>query len=294
MGAGGFVLAGVIVAASAAAANAQTTIEQRRPASADGIVGIENASGTIKVIGWAQNEVLVKGTLGRGATGVEVTGGARRTRVEVETEGNPHGVKSDLEVHVPAGSSLDIEAYQAEITVVGVKGGVNVETVNGGISVTGPAKEVNAQSVNGAVEVLSAGGRVHAETVNGRVVVKDASGEVSASTVNGALAVTGSGFDRAHLETVSGSLRFEGGLSKGGSLVAEAVSGSVELVLPATVAADFTVTTFSGGVENELGPPATKANRWGPEKELSFTTGAGGAKVSVETLSGSIRLRKKP
>jgi DUF4097 and DUF4098 domain-containing protein YvlB len=93
---------------------------------------------------------------------------------------------------------------------------------------------------------------------------------------------------------VSGPLRFEGGLTKGGSLSAEAVSGSVELVLPASLAADFTVSSFSGGIENELGPAAQKSSRWTPEKELSFTTGAGGAKVTVETLSGSIRLRKKP
>jgi hypothetical protein len=47
-------------------------------------------------------------------------------------------------------------------------------------------------------------------------------------------------------------------------------------------------------VDNELGPPAQKASKWTPEKELSFSTGTGGAKVNVQTLSGSIRLLKRP
>jgi DUF4097 and DUF4098 domain-containing protein YvlB len=293
MGRRSVVLALSLVAAPLGA-SAQSSVEQRRPAAADGIVSVDNAAGTIKVTGWEKAEVLVKGTLGAGATGLDLSGSSRKTNIEVEVEGNPHGVRSDLDIYVPVGSRLEIDAYQAEITVIGVKGGVNVETVNGGISITGPSKNVDAQSVNGAVEVVGAGSRVHAETVNGRVTVKDASGEVNASTVNGTLAVVGGVFETAHLETVSGSMRFEGSLSKSGSLSAEAVSGGIELVLPATLSADFSVSTFSGKVENELGPAAERTNKWTPGRELSFSTGSGGAKVSVETLSGSIRLRKKP
>lgn len=277
-----------------AAATAQSGVDQRRPAAPDGLVEIENASGSIRVLGSDQAEVAVKGTLGHGATGLELSGSGRRTRVEVETEGNPHGVRSDIEVRVPVGSRVQIDGFQAEITVIGVKGGVRAETVNGAISVSGPSKDVDVQSVNGAVEVTGSGGRVHAESVNGRVTVKDASGEVDASTVNGVLAVMGGTFDHLRLETVSGELRFEGALSKDARLDAETVSGGVDLTLPASVSADFSVTTFSGNVSNELGPPAQKASRWTPEKELSFSTGGGGAKVNVQTLSGSIRIRKKP
>jgi len=283
-----------LAAVAPALAGADSSIEQRRAAAADGLVEIENASGTIRVTGWDQPEVMVKGTLGHGASGLTLTGGGRRTHVEVETEGNPHGVRSDIEVHVPAGSRVQIDTFQAEITVSGVKGGVRAETVNGGISVSGATKDVDVQSVNGAVEVAGSGGRVHAESVNGRVSVKDASGEVDASTVNGVLSVIGGTFERARLETVSGELRFEGALGKNATVDAETVSGGVDMALPAGVSADFSITTFSGSVDNELGPPAQKTSKWTPEKELSFSTGTGGAKVNVQTLSGGIRLRKKP
>ena len=78
------------------------------------------------------------------------------------------------------------------------------------------------------------------------------------------------------------------------TLAVESVSASVELILPAGLGAEFSVSTFSGDITNELGPAAEKSSKWTPEKELSFTTGSGGARITVETLSGAIHIRKRP
>jgi DUF4097 and DUF4098 domain-containing protein YvlB len=273
---------------------AQSTVDQKRPAAPDGTVSIENLSGSVTVTGWERAEVQVKGTLGHGAE-LSFEGTEKRTRVEVEAEhGNPMGIKSDLEVFVPSGSSVEIEGFQATIAVSGVTGGVKAETVNGSITQSGAAKDVSLQSVNGAVETTKPSGRVHAEAVNGRVTVREASGELEASTVNGELSVTGGSFERAKLESVSGGVRFEAALSPRATLSVETVSGVVDLLLPAGLGAEFSVSTFSGEITNELGPAAVKASKWAPGKELSFTTGSGGAHVSVETLSGAVNIRKRP
>jgi len=89
-------------------------------------------------------------------------------------------------------------------------------------------------------------------------------------------------------------VRFEAGLSARATLSVESVSGGVDLLLPASLGAEFTVSTFSGAITNELGPAAEKSSRWTPEKELSFTTGSGGARITVETLSGAVNIRKRP
>jgi DUF4097 and DUF4098 domain-containing protein YvlB len=273
---------------------AQTPVDQTRPAALDGAVHIENMSGTVKVTGWDRAEVQVKGTIGHGGE-LAFDGADKRTRIEVEPEhGNPMGIKSDLDVYVPAGSSVSVEGFQATITVAGVSGSVKAETVNGSLTQSGAARAVELQSVNGTIDSTKAGGRVHAEAVNGTVTIRDASGDLEASTVNGKLLVTGGSFDRAQLETVSGSVRFESGLSARGTLSVESVSGTVDLFLPASFGAEFSVSTFSGEIVNELGPAAEKANRWTPQKELSFTLGSGGAHVTVETLSGAVNIRKRP
>jgi DUF4097 and DUF4098 domain-containing protein YvlB len=273
---------------------AQTPVDKSRPAAAAGRVSIENMSGSVKVTGWDRAEVQVKGTVGSGGE-LSFDGSEKETTIEVEAEhGNPMGTKSDLEVFVPAGSSVSIEGFQATISVAGVTGSVTAETVNGSITQTGAAKSVELQSVNGTIDVAKASGRLKAEAVNGTVTIRDASGELEASTVNGQLLVTGGSFDRAALESVSGGVRFEAGLSARATLAVESVSASVELLLPASLGADFSVSTFSGEITNELGPAAEKASKWTPQKELSFTTGPGGAHVTVETLSGAIHIRKRP
>lgn len=283
----------VALAALPASVAAQGRVNQSRPAPPDGVVQIENAAGSVRVIGWERAEVAVSGTLGPGAEGLSLRGDKRYTHVEVETDGNPHGVHSDLEVHVPAGSDVTIESFGAAIEVSGVLGQVSAETVNSDVRVTGAARKVRAESVNGAVNVSGASGHVQAESVNGSVTVRGGAGEVDASTVNGPLTVSGSSFSRATLETVNGPLSFDGGLAAGGSLDLSTVSGDVELALPASTAADFSVSTFSGEVRNELGPAARRASRHTTEKDLTFSTGGGGANVSVETLSGSITIRRK-
>jgi DUF4097 and DUF4098 domain-containing protein YvlB len=276
-------------------AAAQQNVDQRRPAAANGLVEIENPAGSLKVIGWSRPEVTVTGVLGPEAEGLSLTGEHSRVRVEVETRGNPHGVESRLEVHVPEGSRLEIESFAGSIEVTDVKGTVRAENVNGDITVSGSPHEVDVQTVNGSLDVSAPARRVHAESVNGSVAVKGASGEVEASTVNGTLHVSGGTFSHGHLETVNGKVRFEGELAKGAVLDAESVSGGIELSLPATVAADFTLSTFSGTIDNDLGPALAHGS--GPEnpseKELSFSTGAGGATVNIHTLSGAIAIRKR-
>ena len=278
----------------AAPLQAQTTVDQRRPAAPDGVVDVENMAGSIRVTGWDQAEIAVTGTLGRRASGLEMSGGPNRTHIEVEVEGHPHDARSDLDIKVPAGSRLRIEGFDATITVTGVTGAVQAETVNGSITVTGGAKDVNLQAVNGGIEVVKASGRISAESVNGSVTVRDCTGDLEASTVNGPLLVTGGAFESIRIETVSGSLHFESDLSKRSTLEAETVSGSVDLLVPADVAADFSISSFSGDIVNDLGPAPPRQSRWTHEKELSFSSGGGGAKVNVQTLSGDVRLRKRP
>ena len=275
-------------------AAAQERVDERRPAVPDGSVVVESYGGSVRVVGWDRAEVAVSGTLGSGADSVEIRGGERKTHVEVVpnvTRGGNHA-HADLEVKVPAGSAVSVESFGALVEGGAVTGAVRVDTVNGSVSVAGAAREVSAESVNGSVSVRGRSGRISAESVNGSVSVTEPGADVQASTVNGSLVVSGSrGLQSARLETVNGRIRFEGGLAPRGALEVESVSGSVALALPGT-AADFRVYTFSGAIDNDLGPGLPRGNgRHGHEpRELVFSTGGGGARVSVRTLSGHITI----
>jgi DUF4097 and DUF4098 domain-containing protein YvlB len=283
----------VLLAAAPALAAAGERVEQRRSAAPDGLVEIDNAAGSIRVVGWDRNEVEVVGTLGSRADGLDVSGGPHRVDISVEVSGNPHGVHSELEIKVPKRSRLVIDSFAASIAVEGVDGLIEAETVQSGITIAAGSKEVRAESVNGGVEVTCPCKRVEASSVNGPVTIGGASGVVEASTVNGRLRVEGGRFERAALESVSGSVEFQGDLDAAATLDVETVSGWVELILPASVNADFSISTFSGSISNEFGQEPRRMSRYTTEKELEFSTGSGGATVTIHTLSGGIRIRKR-
>src|SRR5262245_57688452 len=297
------------LAATAPSARAQSRIDERRPASADGLVEIENAAGTIKVIGWARDEVQVTGTLGARAEQLDFVSRPRRTRIQVEVRGNPHRVSSDLEIRVPAGSRLQIESHSAAIDVRDVAGRVKAESVSGTITVAGKSEEVDVESVSGAISIVGPARRVRASGTNASVAIRGASGVVDAESVNGTLEVAGAEFQEVRLETVNGALRFDGALTPGAALDVETVNGSIELRLPAAIGADFTISSYGGAIDSDfevrLGPGPIRSSRRGRErddrhddhddgaKEMRFTTGGGGAKVSITTLNGRIALRKR-
>jgi len=271
---------------------AQTPIDEQRPAAPDGTVTIENLSGSIKVIGWDKAEVRVTGTLAPDAE-LEFEAGDKHVDIEVEVERHDDAGTSDLEVHVPSGSQVEIEGVNVEIEVTGLTGSVEAETVNGGISLRGSAKLVSLQSVNGAVDVSGPRGRIEIEVVNGSVTVQDAAGHIEASTVNGEVIVGGGPFESAALESVAGAVSFKADLAATGRLDIETVSGGAEVLVPANIMADFSISTFSGEIEDELGIGTVQQEEFIPAKELSFSTGSGGARITVETLSGSVHIRKR-
>jgi DUF4097 and DUF4098 domain-containing protein YvlB len=285
----------VMVAMLAASVGlAQQSINERRPAEPGGVVEIENVAGSVRVVGWERGEVEVTGTLGRGTERLELSGGPGRTLVKVVLPKHAHDVDgSDLTVKVPAGSRLEVETVSADVTAEQVAGVLDLETVSGSVRVAGKPTEVKAQSVSGDVEVPAVDGPVRAQSVSGRVSLLGARGSVEVSSVSGSIKVVGADVESGELETVSGTITFEGDVAGAGRLEVETVSGEVELRLPASVAADFRVSSFSGGIVNELGPAARRTHEHGPGWELEFTTGAGGARVEVKSMSGQVTLRKK-
>ena len=94
------VVAAVALAALPAVAAAQERVNQTRPAPPDGVVQIENAAGSVRVIGWERAEVAVSGTRdgcaqpsGSQLTSDHLSGAVRRPEQQYrEVRENPHGV----------------------------------------------------------------------------------------------------------------------------------------------------------------------------------------------------------
>jgi DUF4097 and DUF4098 domain-containing protein YvlB len=168
---------------------------------------------------------------------------------------------------------------------------VELESVNGDITVGGSPREIQASAVNGTISLDAEAARLHAEAVNGAIKVTGGSGELEASCVNGTIDVTGGTFDEASCSTVSGDITWSAVLAKRGSLSLDSHSGSVELSLPKSIDAEFDISTFSGKIVNELGPPAERTDEYAPGYELNFTLGEGSCQIDISSFSGKVEIR---
>jgi DUF4097 and DUF4098 domain-containing protein YvlB len=125
-------------------------------------------------------------------------------------------------------------------------------------------------------------------TVNGDVEAADLEGDVDASTVNGSVQVSTSG--RVEARTVNGSIRAQAGRADWtGDAAFKTVNGSITLTLPASAGAEVRAETVNGEIQTDF--PLTVTGRIS-KRRLAGTIGGGGRTLELETVNGSIHLRK--
>ena len=127
------------------------------------------------------------------------------------------------------------------------------------------------RSVNGSVSAESIGADAEGYTVNGDVRVT-ATGLVEASTVNGSIVATMGRSDWTN------GLEFN------------TVNGSVTLTFPGDLNTELEVKTVNGSIDSDF--PITISGKVTPQS-LRGRVGQGGRDLSIETVNGSIRLRKR-
>lgn len=130
------------------------------------------------------------------------------------------------------------------------------------------------------------------ELVNGDLEIRGVDGDVNASLVNGDLTASGLGGD-LDLETVNGTLEVTlDKLRANGDVSLESVNGRIEVVLPRGANADISAETVHGHIRNDFGLDE-KRERYGVGRSLKGSIGAGGARIDLETVNGSIEIRSQ-
>ncbi len=217
------------------------------------------------------------------------------------------GVNGAIEATAGAGNQAEVAAIKrghrsnpadVEIKVVKHPGGVTICAVYpsrsaGRSNECQPGEggrlgaEDNDVDVHFTVKVPP-GVRFVARTVNGSVDADGIGGDVDAHTVNGGIRVSAKGLAQA--ETVNGSIKATLGRGDGAErLDFKTVNGSIAVDLPGNANADVRAATVNGDIESDF--PLTVKGRL-TSRSLSGTLGAGGRALNMETVNGSIRLKK--
>jgi hypothetical protein len=217
------------------------------------------------------------------------------------------GVNGDVDAAPASGDEVEVSAVksgrrsdpaQVRIEVLPHAGGVTVCVVypapSGGQPnecAPGEAGRMNSSNNDVAVRFsvrVPRGVGFVGRTVNGDVSADALEADVEAYTVNGGVRVATRGNARA--QTVNGSITATLGRADwSGSVSFETVNGGITLELPEDLNADVKGETVNGSIETDF-PLAVKGKF--SSRRLSGTIGSGGRELRLETVNGSIRLKR--
>jgi len=285
----------LVMALAAPVVAADREVKESGPASAEGMVLIENVSGSVVVVGWDKDEVSVEGTLSGDIKELEFQTGKKKTRIEVVWPKKQKNVKGEanLVIKVPAGCQLEVECISAYIEVSEVTGTVEASSISGDVTITGECEELEAESISGNIFIKGGTSEIEISSISGKVKATGLVSEVDAQTVSGSIDLDFDKYLNLNVESVAGDATVKGDLDGKGSFSLDLHSGDLTLTVPGGVSADFEIETFSGEIDNAFGQKSRKTSKYAPGRELEFTTGGGDARVRINTFSGDVVIRKE-
>jgi Toastrack DUF4097 len=216
------------------------------------------------------------------------------------------GISGDIDASLAAGSEAEVTAVKharksdpasVEIKVVEDGDGVTICAVYPGSrrGECGGNQGGHRWNENNDVEVhftvhVPAGVTFRGRNVNGGIKAEGLASPVDAETVNGDVRLSGEGSARA--QTVNGSIHAALARAAGTEpLEFETVNGSIDLQLPADVDADLRAETVNGEIESDF-PLEGRSTRHHPPHSARGRLGSGGRTLKLETVNGSIEVRK--
>ncbi len=290
----GLWMTGVATAAHTPAVYAGEKIDKTLAVDASGLVRMAAARGRIDVLGWDRNDVSVAGTLDDLTKSVTFETSGSTTTFSVATPDNLNrGEGSKLLIHVPAASRLRVEVVSADVSMKGVRGGIDCNSVSGDVDASDLPGRIDIATVSGHIELA------RAEAAEGATTLSSVSGDIEAETDAEVLTVktvsgdadvrSGKRVKALNLNAISGDIEISADLADGARVKGSTTSGDIKLSLNRDVGAVVELRANSGDIRNTLTSDRAKQGMFGG-KELQFTMGNGTGTIEMTTISGDLQL----
>lgn len=314
----GMATLGLLLAVSqfSRAAENPVAIDETRQVQVNERIEIEVMRGEVVIRTGSDNTFRVSGTLDELAEGFELRSSNGFTFFEVLMPRNigrggfRSAQESELEIVVPVNSNVSYTGVNANVDIDGVTGGTQVTTVNGTISASNLADRIQLRTVNGDIssrnnngrldlqtvngEIRDSGseGRAYYEAVNGEIDINSAAVEIEVTVVNGSVQAQLSGTRDLSMKSVNGDIDVELSDVTSPRIEGSTVSGEVTLTLPADIDARFSLQSHAGGnIVNNITDDEVVRARFGPARDLDFSTGRGVGMIEMSSVTGRLELR---
>src|SRR5947209_241020 len=276
-------------------------------------VTLTTGAGNITVRGWDRKEVHAQAKEADARVELRKVGGAGvasnpASHVEVlissKSDDDPDADESDSPVtlDVPRGATVFLKSQDGDVDVEGITE-AHIEAVDGRVDMRRISRAIEATSIGGDVNLEDSSGRARLNTIGGSIEVKDlrssdAGDFLKAKTASGDILLDRVATSRVEANTISGVIKLEGALARGGFYNFTTTSGDVTIVIPADSSFSLTAKVSEGGeIVTEF--PLKYTSNTSPASHpvhtgrLAGTYGSGDANINLISFSGTLRLRKK-
>jgi len=290
-------LALVLVATPLTSAVSQQKVDIHMRAIPAVSIRLGGAISSIRVIGWDRDSVTLTGTLGAGSKMVggpmANTGLVVGMKFFVDAPDEAAVRSNKLELRVPALARVWIKGGSADVEASGVTGSLDLNIVGGSVLVTGNPRELIVESMDGGVTVTGSPEFARLKTATGDIALQGGGEDVMLTTVSGGIRASDGTIQRGRFESVTGPIVFAGNLARGGDAKFDTHSGSIELRLVRRADVEIDAESITGSIENAWTNSRPAVGREGRGMELGISSGMGGARVTIRSFKGSIKLATK-
>jgi len=263
--------------------------------------------GNLRVNGWNRSEVRVYvedgpkfsfKVIDTGANGSPVWISA--VNAEPKPGNNSECIRGEtVEIDAPVGATLNLTGRAISAQIDGLRK-VGVKTVGGDISIRNTREGVTANTYEGDITVEESWGQVALESTTGNIVVVDSGpsdiGDTfRAKTNSGAISLTHVTHRAVDVNSISGSVLFNGELKNGGTYAMSTTNGTIKIALPALTGCKLAATFTAGSFTSEF-PFKIETENIAPGdlKTIVAKIGTGGeALLKLSTIAGLIGIKRQ-
>ncbi len=207
-----------------------------------------------------------------------------------------HG--EEIEIDAPPGAVVNLKGQETTTVVDGIRR-VSIKNAGGDISIRNVSAGVSAVTYNGDLTVEQSSGPMSLETTRGNILAFDVGpseiGDLfKAKTSSGAISVQKLQFRQTEINSISGTVVYNGEIQTGGSYSFGTSNGTIRLTLPLDSAC--TIWASYGGAFNSEFPLKimTEDLKGGWVKSITASIGkANNTMLRLTTNNGSISINKQ-
>jgi DUF4097 and DUF4098 domain-containing protein YvlB len=269
-------------------------------------------SGDVYIKGWDRNEVLVTGTGDQKVEVVRPLGSATdlpANELEVRRAGNNSVGKSatclrngNVTLSVPFASNVSVKTLDGDVDADHIAE-IHAVSSSGSLSVRGISKSSTLKTASGDITIENSGGRVEVATLSGQVTAqsltsRDVLDTLSVTATSGDVMLSEIAQPAVTVRVISGDVTIEGQLARSGRYDLNTTNGDITLVLPRDSSFGVNARVFKGGeIVTDFPLRYTGATPVASHPIvgglISGTYGSGNARLTLGSLNGTIRIRKK-